>query len=39
MVESMRCLKEAALALLNAQDAAIASPYFDYLIQGMQTST
>ncbi len=39
MVESMRCLKEASIALLSSQDAELASPYFDYLIQGMQTST
>ena len=39
MVESMRCLKEASIALLTSQQAEIAGPYFDYLIQGMQTST
>jgi len=39
MVEAMRTLKEAAIDLLNADDAAMASPYFDFLIQGMQTST
>lgn len=39
MVESMRCLKEASVALLSGQDAEIAGPYFDFLIQGMQTST
>ena len=39
MVESMRCLKDASIALLSAQDAQIAGPYFDFLIQGMQTST
>ncbi len=37
MVESMRALKEASLVLLGTDDAASASPYFDYLIQGMQT--
>jgi allophycocyanin-B len=35
----MRCLKEASIALLGSEEAAIAGPYFDYLIQGMQTST
>lgn len=35
MVESIRCLKTAALALLSAEDAAEASPYFDYIIQAM----
>ncbi|MEB3351888.1 MAG: allophycocyanin subunit alpha-B [Cyanobacteriota bacterium] len=39
MVESMRCLKEASLVLLNSEEAALAAPYFDYLIQGMQTTT
>ena len=37
MVESMRCLKEASLVLLNGDDASLAAPYFDFLIQGMQT--
>jgi allophycocyanin-B len=35
----MRTLKEAALDLLNGEDAALAAPYFDFLIQGMQTTT
>jgi allophycocyanin-B len=39
MVEAMRTMKEAALALLGTDDAALAGPYFDYLIQGMQTTT
>jgi len=39
MVEAMRCLKEASLALLSPDDIRIAAPYFDFLIQGMQTST
>jgi allophycocyanin-B len=39
MVEAMRSLKEASLALLGGDQAALAAPYFDYLIQGMQTST
>ncbi|MCP9824051.1 allophycocyanin, partial [Synechococcus sp. EJ6-Ellesmere] len=37
MVESMRALKEASLALLGTDDSASTAPYFDYLIQGMQT--
>jgi allophycocyanin-B len=37
MVESMRCMKDASLALLSSEDAAVAAPYFDFLIQGMQT--
>lgn len=39
MVEAMRTMKDAALALLSSEDGALAGPYFDYLIQGMQTST
>ncbi|MGA9382470.1 MAG: allophycocyanin subunit alpha-B [Phormidium sp.] len=35
MAEAIRCLKKASLALLSAEEAAEASPYFDYLIQGM----
>lgn len=35
MVESIRCLKRAALALLSDEDAAEAAPYFDYIIQAM----
>jgi allophycocyanin-B len=39
MVEAIRCLKEAALSQLNGNDASLAAPYFDFLIQGMQTTT
>jgi allophycocyanin-B len=35
MVEAIRCLKEAALALLGQDDATAAEPYFDYIIQAM----
>lgn len=35
MVESIRCLKKATLELLSDDDAAEASPYFDYIIQSM----
>ena len=35
MVESIRCLKNASLQLLSAEDAVEASPYFDYIIQSM----
>jgi allophycocyanin-B len=35
MVESIRCLKQAALALLSDEDAAETAPYFDYIIQSM----
>ncbi|MEB3182954.1 MAG: allophycocyanin, partial [Cyanobacteriota bacterium] len=38
-VESIRCLKEASLDLLTGEQASLAAPYFDFLIQGMQTST
>ena len=39
MVESMRTLKEASIALLNSDQTRLAGPYFDFLIQGMQTTT
>jgi allophycocyanin-B len=35
MVDSITCLKDASLKLLNAEDAAAAAPYFDYIIQAM----
>ena len=39
MVEAMRTLREAALSLMSTEQAATAGPYFDFLIQGMQTTT
>ena len=39
MVEAMKAMREAALALLSDDQQTLASPYFDFLIQGMQTST
>jgi allophycocyanin-B len=35
MAQAIDCLKEAALALLAEEDAAVAASYFDYIIQGM----
>jgi len=35
MVESIRCLKAASLALLSDEDSLAAAPYFDYIIQSM----
>jgi allophycocyanin-B len=35
MADSITALKEAALKLLNEDDAAAAAPYFDYIIQEM----
>ena len=35
MVEAMRCLKQASLALLDEEQAVEAAPYFDYIIQAM----
>jgi allophycocyanin-B len=35
MAEAIRCLKQASLDLLSDDEAAEASPYFDYLIQAM----
>ncbi|MDM9385041.1 allophycocyanin subunit alpha-B [Chlorogloeopsis sp. ULAP01] len=31
----MRCLKEVASGMMNREEAAIAGPYFDYLIRAM----
>ena len=39
MVEAMKTMKDASLALLSDAQVNLAAPYFDYLIQGMQTST
>jgi allophycocyanin-B len=39
MVDAMRTMKEASLALLSTDQASLGGPYFDFLIQGMQTST
>jgi allophycocyanin-B len=39
MVEAMRALKDASLVLLGTEEAAMTAPYFDFLIQGMQTTT
>ncbi len=38
MAEAIRCLKQASLALLSAEDAEEAAPYFDYIIQFMAQS-
>jgi allophycocyanin-B len=35
MVTAIQCLKDAALGLLSAEDAAAAAPYFDFIIQYM----
>ena len=35
MVEAIRCLKEAALGLLNSEEANEAAPYFVYIIQSL----
>ena len=39
MVEAMKTMKDASLSLLSEAQVKLATPYFDYLIQGMQTST
>jgi allophycocyanin-B len=39
MVDAMRTMKDAAVSLLSTEQAEMAGPYFDFLIQGMQTST
>ena len=35
MVDAIRCLKDASLGLLSEAEAAVAAPYFDYVIQSM----
>ncbi|MEL7035265.1 MAG: allophycocyanin subunit alpha-B [Cyanobacteria bacterium J06592_8] len=35
MVEAIRCLKDASLALLDENDVSEAAPYFDFIIQAM----
>lgn len=37
MADAMRTLREAALSLLSTQDAQFAGPYFDFMVQGMET--
>ncbi|CAI8173302.1 MAG: allophycocyanin [Prochlorococcus sp.] len=37
MVEAMRVMKDSSLALLSDDQVALATPYFDFLIQGMST--
>lgn len=35
MADALRCLKASAVSLLSSEDAAVAEPYFDYVIQAM----
>lgn len=35
MIDSIRCLRDAAVDLLSKDDAEQATPYFDYIIQSM----
>ncbi|NER35980.1 MAG: allophycocyanin [Oscillatoria sp. SIO1A7] len=35
MIESIRCLKDAALGLLSDEEAETAAPYFDYMAEYM----
>lgn len=35
MADAIRCLKDASLGLLSAEEAQQAAPYFDYIIQAM----
>jgi allophycocyanin-B len=34
-VEAMRCIKEVAVSMMSAEDAAEVAPYFDYIIQAL----
>lgn len=35
MIDSIECLRESSLKVLNDKQSEIASPYFDFIIQGM----
>lgn len=35
MVDAVRCLKDAALGVLNTEESQLAAPYFDFIIQSM----
>lgn len=35
LVEAMRCVKDEAVSLLNAEDAVEVAPYFDYIIRAL----
>ncbi|MEM1370325.1 MAG: allophycocyanin, partial [Cyanobacteria bacterium P01_H01_bin.15] len=35
MVEAIRCLRDAAAGQLSTEDAAAATPYFDFIAQAM----
>ncbi|ANV84833.1 allophycocyanin [Picosynechococcus sp. PCC 7003] len=35
MVDAIRCLKDAALGVLDSEEARIAAPYFDFIAQAM----
>jgi allophycocyanin-B len=35
LVEAMRCVKEEAVSLMNSEDGAEVSPYFDYIIRSL----
>lgn len=37
VIECMRCLKEVSIDLLSIEDGQSVAPYFDYLIQGLQS--
>lgn len=39
MVVAIKSMKDSAMTLLTEQQKKIAIPYFDFLIQGMQTAT
>jgi allophycocyanin-B len=35
LVEAMRCIKDEAVSLLDAEDAVEVAPYFDYIIRAL----
>jgi allophycocyanin-B len=36
MVEAMRCMRDVSMELLSSDEGAVARPYFDHLVQGME---
>lgn len=39
MVDAIRCLKNAALGVLDTEEAATAAPYFDFIVQSMSSNS
>jgi len=37
MVDAMKAMKNSSMVLLSESEQRLAAPYFDFLIQGLQT--